>query len=587
MDPPPAGVDLREGTRALERADWNAARLVFERVLEAGAEGITAGGTAEEAPAVAAEGLGLALWFTGRIDEGVRWHERAFARYAAAGRQDDAARVAVWVSDQYGYAGRSSASRGWLARAERAITRQDGSVLATAGNGTGPGWVAIGRAQHASSVQEQAVHARRAVEIGRRTGAEDLEVFALSLLGRTELLAGRQESGFRLLEEAMVAATSGRIRNVHAVGEAYCTLVTACAEAEDWERAVEWCEHVEAFARTHHAAPLFGVCRSVHAQVLVATGHWPEAELALEAALATHARAIPELSAPALATLAELRLAQGRLREAAGLLAGREEHPDCLRAQALLHLAQGRPGAAISLLRRGLQEVEDNIVQATHLLAALTDAHLAAGEVRDAAEATERLARLAEDSGLRIGCARAELARARVGLASGVPSRAVDPARRALRAFGIMAMPLEAGLARLELARSLAPEDPGVARDELHAAMDAFRELGATRALDTAADLLRGLGEHAAPRRRITGALTAREAEVLDLLALGMSNARIATALHISTKTAGHHVSRILMKLGVQNRAAAAAYAVGRHGEPGPPEPRPASTGSRAARREG
>ena len=41
-----------------------------------------------------------------------------------------------------------------------------------------------------------------------------------------------------------------------------------------------------------------------------------------------------------------------------------------------------------------------------------------------------------------------------------------------------------------------------------------------------------------------------------------MSNAEIARTLVISEKTAGHHVSRILTKLGVRNRAEAAAYAV-------------------------
>ena len=40
-----------------------------------------------------------------------------------------------------------------------------------------------------------------------------------------------------------------------------------------------------------------------------------------------------------------------------------------------------------------------------------------------------------------------------------------------------------------------------------------------------------------------------------------MSNAQIAQSLVISEKTAGHHVSHILVKLGVRNRAEAAAYA--------------------------
>lgn len=54
------------------------------------------------------------------------------------------------------------------------------------------------------------------------------------------------------------------------------------------------------------------------------------------------------------------------------------------------------------------------------------------------------------------------------------------------------------------------------------------------------------------------GELTAREDEVLGLVALGMSNAEIARMLVSSEKTAGHHVSRILTKLGVRNRAEAA-----------------------------
>ena len=57
---------------------------------------------------------------------------------------------------------------------------------------------------------------------------------------------------------------------------------------------------------------------------------------------------------------------------------------------------------------------------------------------------------------------------------------------------------------------------------------------------------------------------------MLDLIALGMSNGQIARALRISEKTAGHHVSRILMKLGVHNRAEAVAHAVGRDRGHGP-----------------
>ena len=74
--------------------------------------------------------------------------------------------------------------------------------------------------------------------------------------------------------------------------------------------------------------------------------------------------------------------------------------------------------------------------------------------------------------------------------------------------------------------------------------------------------MLRELGESHGRGPRTVGVLTAREDEVLGLVALGMSNAEIARTLVISEKTAGHHVSRILTKLGVRDRAEAAAYAV-------------------------
>ena len=310
-----------EAAELLERAQWAAARDAFEAAL------------AESDTPDAHDGLGLALWFLGRIEEGVAARERAFDRFVRDGRCDEAARTAAWVSHQYLLAGRASAARGWLSRAERALedTRCEGH-----------GWVTVERARHAESLEECAEHARRAMEIARETGAADLEVFALSLLGQAEVRAGRIVEGMELLEEAMTAASAGRVRNVHTLAEAYCNLIAASTSAGDWERATEWCELVDEFAREHGTMPLLGACRTIHADVLVARGRWPEAERALQSALETHARYIPELGAPTVAAMAELRIRQGRLTEAEQLLAGREEHPSSLRALAQLRIADGQ-----------------------------------------------------------------------------------------------------------------------------------------------------------------------------------------------------------------------------------------------------
>ncbi len=73
---------------------------------------------------------------------------------------------------------------------------------------------------------------------------------------------------------------------------------------------------------------------------------------------------------------------------------------------------------------------------------------------------------------------------------------------------------------------------------------------------------MRGLprGPRAATRENPAG-LTAREVEVLALVAEGLRNADIAERLFLSEKTVGHHVSAILRKLGVRTRGEASAEA--------------------------
>jgi DNA-binding NarL/FixJ family response regulator len=80
--------------------------------------------------------------------------------------------------------------------------------------------------------------------------------------------------------------------------------------------------------------------------------------------------------------------------------------------------------------------------------------------------------------------------------------------------------------------------------------------------------LLRDRGERVAARHvvkassRHPSGLSDREVEVLRLVAVGFTNPQIATALFISRKTAEHHVSNILAKLGATTRTEAAAAAV-------------------------
>jgi DNA-binding NarL/FixJ family response regulator len=128
-------------------------------------------------------------------------------------------------------------------------------------------------------------------------------------------------------------------------------------------------------------------------------------------------------------------------------------------------------------------------------------------------------------------------------------------------------MPVELARARLELARAATSEQPEVAVAEAKAALEAFELSEAARDADAAAALLRSLGAPVRIGPKGNEGLTKREAEVLELLGHGLSNPEIAERLFISAKTAEHHVGRILSKLGLRNRAEAAAYAARTAGE--------------------
>jgi DNA-binding NarL/FixJ family response regulator len=90
---------------------------------------------------------------------------------------------------------------------------------------------------------------------------------------------------------------------------------------------------------------------------------------------------------------------------------------------------------------------------------------------------------------------------------------------------------------------------------ELDAAREVFQQLGAVPDLARVKELLRA----AAPRA--AAGLTAREVQVLGLVATGKTNRAIAADLAISEKTVARHVSNIFTKLGLSTRAAATAYA--------------------------
>jgi DNA-binding CsgD family transcriptional regulator len=535
---------VAEGHAALAAGDWERARSEFEGALT------ESGGDDPEA----LDGLGRAFWWLRDSRAAVAHRERAYAGFRRQGELARAARLALWLAREYALVWRNEpAANGWTARAER--------LLADGAPGAEEGWLALARSERATDGSESAGLAAAALETALRAGDTDLEVRALAQLGSAEVSLGQVDQGLARFDEAMAAATAGE-PTLETFADVCCGLMLACDLAGDEERPKQWSRVVDAFLETYDHVPLLAFCRTCCADVHAAAGRIGEAEEELLEAIRELSRAgLRSRCAPPAAKLAAIRVLQGRFAEAQELLEGFEEEPEAVQAAVALRLARGEPRAAAALLERRLAEVERRTPLAATLLAQLVEVRLSSGDHDQAADAAEETAAIAAQTGRERLQAVAALARGRVAAA-----RREEDARplleQAVTLFTRLRLTLEAGRARLELARAIAPAEPEAAVDLARRARTELERTGADREADAASALLRELGARGRAGPRSDGLLSKREREVLALLGEGLTNAGIGGRLFISPKTAEHHVGRILAKLELRSRAEAAAYAI-------------------------
>src|SRR5215211_872703 len=338
---PVSSPSIEQGRAALHAGDAATARRVFELALAEGESGD------------ALEGLGEALYLQCDYPAAAAYYERAYAAFRrerdlmAAGR---AARTVAWISGNV--LGDWAVRSGRLARAS--------AILEEAGeDGPERGWVLMIRAFSEPDAQVRESLLREAIAIGRRFGDPDIEFLAVAYLGSLYLLVDRVEEGLALSDEAMAALLAGELTEVATVDEIFCGLFWGCELVNDVPRADQWIRAATERMRRSNVVAAF--CRAHYGGILTAAGRWDQAEVELLEAARQFDRGRSPRRDAAIIRLADLRVRQARLEEAARLLEGLEHHPDAVRALAALRLARGEVALARDLLERVTDTPDDEV----------------------------------------------------------------------------------------------------------------------------------------------------------------------------------------------------------------------------------
>jgi DNA-binding NarL/FixJ family response regulator len=494
--------------------------------------------------------LSTAAYLVGDSDTCLRGWQRAFQVHSDDGDHRAAARDAMWLTFVLDRLGNDAAARGWQARAARLLESEPEDIAER-------GFLQMHRmfeqifSGHFEEGFELAVEV---TEAGQRHEEPDLITTGLVCQGRTLIYFGRVPEGLGLLDEAMAQVAGGKVSPIVA-GTTYCAMIDACQEIDDYRRMTDWTRMLTHWCDEQPDLVAFTGPSAVHrAQIMRVQGAWTDALEELDLAQARYESlgigfAIGEVEYER----GEILRVQGELDAAAAAYdAAAEVGHDAQPGQLLLWLTLGRVEAAVATARRLLDEIPDP-VHRSRVLAAVCEALVAGHDLDGASAAAEELDQIATSFHSAALSASAAYARGSVALARSDSVEAISHLRQAWRNWLDLGARHHAAWARTRIGQAFrAMGDEDSARAELVVAGRTFDELGAVPARVEVERLL-GAGR--------PDGLTARELEVLKLVAAGRTNPEIAAELFLSEKTVARHLSNIFAKTNVTSRTAAAAYA--------------------------
>lgn len=503
------------------------------------------------------ERLGLAAFLTGRDEESMQAWTRAHRARTRAGEPERAARDAFRIGSNLIFRGELAPAQGWFSRGRRMLvgrpeTAEHGWLLVL------DGLARMFLGEPMGAIPEFVTSSA----IAGRHGDADLTTMAQVGEGWCRMLVGEVDAGRALIDEGMVGVIAGEVSPMYA-GIAYCSVITACSGIFDVRRAREWTVALDRWVAAQPGlVPFRGNCLIHRSELMRLAGSWADAQR-------TAREACEVLSGPvtwdtlglAYYQLGELQRLRGELVSAEesyrrGNEAGHPPEPGI----ALLRLAQGRGDVAAAILERALVETEGPAARAL-LLPAQVEVLLHEDDVERAGAAAAEVAAIAEQLDSPYLRALAAAAQGDVVLASGDARAALLWLRSAADLWRDLDCPHELARARVligQACRQLGDEE--TAALEWGAARATFERLGALPDL-TRLDALAAVEPGTESQVGAGLSPTARELEVLRLIAAGLTNRAIAHRLGLSEKTVARHVHNLLTRLDVPSRAAATAYA--------------------------
>lgn len=545
---------LAAALEALSSADWRRAQALFREATKK-----------DRSSAEAWKGLAAAAYWVPDDEAIVEGRERAYHLFRERGDRPKAAEMAARLAvDLLELRGQAALANGWMQRASRLIEKHRATPQGV--------WVAIMNMRllmltgvEGGNVQRMAI---RSAALARQLSMPEAEALSLTGAAHARLNLGDVQNAIKCLDEAAAVILSTECTDLTGAALTLCSLMGACERIRDFDRARQWCAAAKQFSEDQGFPVVLSICRPHYAAVLMWRGHWPEAEEHLRIGSRELMEFMPPFAVGALALMGSLRWRQGRWDEAEEVFEQIKHEAPAQVGLAELVAGKGDFPVAIDILERHLRAVgSTDKLERGPALELLVRCLVVAGEHTRASKHLDELRQISDSVQSHSLRAMSAFAEGVLAAATGDPELAQQSLEDAVGLFERVGAPFESGRARIALAEALCAHNQlDAAVRKAHIAHETLRRIGAAKEADRAARLLATVNA----RRKAAAAkspdrLTAREAEILALVAEGRSNQDIAAALVLSVRTVERHISNIYQKLGLDGRTARAAAAVYAH----------------------